>query len=204
MRAFSRTSAMSSSRIRPATGRSLRRARVPGPGPPQLAGSVRPRLFRPFPWSRPRVVMRVTDCVSGRTHAARRSPTPRCPGHRRRRAHRRRLLLGANASGEPPGATAAGPSSPELSETSRLPDRRSLVVGDRAYAMSTADGALPGGGVAHPRRDGRGVDPADQARRRCLAPPGRPVAGRPRRGARPPAPPPAGATPARPTSRWAR
>ena len=36
--------------------------------------------------------------------------------------------------------------SPELSETSRLADRRSLVVGDRAYAMSTADSLYPAAG----------------------------------------------------------
>ena len=53
---------------------------------------------------------------------------------------------GADASGEAPGASAASPSTPELSETSRLPDRRSLVVGDRAYAMSTADGLYPAAG----------------------------------------------------------
>ena len=55
-------------------------------------------------------------------------------------------LPGTDASGEPPGAAAAGPSTPELSETSRLADRRSLVVGDRAYAMSTADGLYPAAG----------------------------------------------------------
>jgi hypothetical protein len=53
-------------------------------------------------------------------------------------------------------AAAAGPagslqaetlaSSPELTETSRLADRRSLVVGDRAYAMSTADTLYPAAG----------------------------------------------------------
>jgi hypothetical protein len=37
-------------------------------------------------------------------------------------------------------------SSPELTETSRLADRRSLVVGDRAYAMSTADTLYPAAG----------------------------------------------------------
>ncbi len=55
-------------------------------------------------------------------------------------------LSGPPASGEPPGAAAADPSTPELSEISRLPDRRSLVVGDRAYAMSTADGLYPAAG----------------------------------------------------------
>ena len=33
-----------------------------------------------------------------------------------------------------------------LTETSRLADRRSLVVGDRAYAMSTADTLYPAAG----------------------------------------------------------
>ena len=36
--------------------------------------------------------------------------------------------------------------SPELSETTRLADRRSLVVGDRAYSMSTADSLYPAAG----------------------------------------------------------
>jgi hypothetical protein len=43
--------------------------------------------------------------------------------------------------GGPPGA-----SSPELTETTRLADRRSVVVGDRAYAMSTADSLYPAAG----------------------------------------------------------
>src|SRR5687768_10802032 len=34
----------------------------------------------------------------------------------------------------------------ELTETARLADRRSLVVGDRAYAMSTADSLYPAAG----------------------------------------------------------
>ncbi|MGH8968671.1 MAG: glycogen debranching protein [Actinomycetes bacterium] len=37
-------------------------------------------------------------------------------------------------------------SSPELTESSRLADRRSLVVGDRAYAMGTADSLYPAAG----------------------------------------------------------
>jgi hypothetical protein len=54
-----------------------------------------------------------------------------------------------------PGSTQAGearvgsellPVSPELEETSRLADRRSLVVGDRAYSMSTADSLFPAAG----------------------------------------------------------
>ena len=52
-----------------------------------------------------------------------------------------------NAAGAPSAATSTAlPRSPELSETSRLSDRRSLVVGDRAYAMSTADTLYPGAG----------------------------------------------------------
>ena len=55
-------------------------------------------------------------------------------------------LPGQLAAGEPPGGSATSTSSPELSETSRLADRRSLVVGDRAYSMSTADGLYPAAG----------------------------------------------------------
>lgn len=36
--------------------------------------------------------------------------------------------------------------SPELTETTRLADRRSVVIGDRAYAMSTADSLYPAAG----------------------------------------------------------
>jgi hypothetical protein len=36
--------------------------------------------------------------------------------------------------------------SPELTETTRLPDRRSLVVGDRFWQMGTADGQYPASG----------------------------------------------------------
>ena len=36
--------------------------------------------------------------------------------------------------------------SPELSETSRLNDRRTLVTGDRAWALGTADGRYPAAG----------------------------------------------------------
>nr|MBA2769982.1 glycogen debranching protein [Sporichthyaceae bacterium] len=55
--------------------------------------------------------------------------------------------IGAPASGRS-GASLAAPlaTSPELTETSRLADRRSLVVGDRAYAMSTADTLYPAAG----------------------------------------------------------
>ena len=36
--------------------------------------------------------------------------------------------------------------SPELSETTRLPDRRTVVTGDRAWALGTADGYYPAAG----------------------------------------------------------
>ncbi|WP_432479728.1 glycogen debranching protein [Nocardioides sp. GXQ0305] len=60
--------------------------------------------------------------------------------------------LGVQASGSPSGPSAppepstTGARSPELSETTRLADRRSLVTGDRAYAMGTADGLYPAAG----------------------------------------------------------
>jgi hypothetical protein len=56
------------------------------------------------------------------------------------------LLPGAGATGSPGDAPGALARSPELSETSRLEDRRSLVVGDRAYSMSTADTLYPAAG----------------------------------------------------------
>lgn len=60
-------------------------------------------------------------------------------------------LTAAGQPGDPSAALAGDPSaalatSPELSETSRLADRRSLVVGDRAYSMSTADSLYPAAG----------------------------------------------------------
>ncbi|HEU5157708.1 MAG TPA: hypothetical protein VFU43_12000 [Streptosporangiaceae bacterium] len=51
--------------------------------------------------------------------------------------------LPGQAAGSP---RAAGPSGPELTETTRLPDRRSVVIGDRFYSMSTADGLYPAAG----------------------------------------------------------
>ena len=52
-----------------------------------------------------------------------------------------------------PAQAAAGPvvdpslaRSPELSETSRLSDRRFVVTGDRAWALGTADGRYPAAG----------------------------------------------------------
>ena len=51
---------------------------------------------------------------------------------------------GPAAAGRTRATTAT--TSPELSETSRLADRRSLVTGDRAYALSTADTLYPAAG----------------------------------------------------------
>ena len=55
-------------------------------------------------------------------------------------------LPGGNAAGEPPAPPGALATTQELTETTRLADRRSLVVGDRAYAMSTADTLYPAAG----------------------------------------------------------
>ena len=60
---------------------------------------------------------------------------------------------GAPGRAEPRAALA---STPELSETTRLQDRRSLVVGDRAYALGTADGLYPAAGF-HTRGEMGGV-----------------------------------------------
>ncbi|MFD0856250.1 hypothetical protein ACFQ07_28685, partial [Actinomadura adrarensis] len=46
----------------------------------------------------------------------------------------------------PASAGAASSASTELSTTSRLADRRSVVLGDRFYAMSTSDGLYPASG----------------------------------------------------------
>ena len=54
--------------------------------------------------------------------------------------------LGVSATGEPTAPDGALATTPELSETTRLADRRSLVVGDRAYSMSTADSLFPAAG----------------------------------------------------------
>src|SRR5882757_3768662 len=40
----------------------------------------------------------------------------------------------------------AASQSPELSETTRLADRRAVVIGDRFYSVSTADGLYPAAG----------------------------------------------------------
>jgi len=49
-----------------------------------------------------------------------------------------------------PAAAVVGPDglprSPELTETSRLPDRRAVAIGDRAYSTSTEDGLYPAAG----------------------------------------------------------
>jgi hypothetical protein len=60
-------------------------------------------------------------------------------------------ILAGTASataGSPPPTTTAGPTAQpsELSETTRLADRRSLVVGDRAYAMGDETGLYPAAG----------------------------------------------------------
>ena len=59
-------------------------------------------------------------------------------------------VVATAADGDAPAASVAAAglasSSAELTETTRLPDRRSLVVGDRAYAMSTADSLYPAAG----------------------------------------------------------
>src|SRR3954447_15197763 len=51
-------------------------------------------------------------------------------------------------AGPAPGAAPAGalPRSPELSVASRLPDRRSLFVGDRFWGMGAQDGSYPATG----------------------------------------------------------
>ena len=102
--------------------------------------------------------------------------------------------VGAAAGESATAVTAAGinaaPGS-ELTETTRLADRRSLVVGDRAYAMSTADSLYPapaGTSAARwagsgPRRSssstasGSGSPTSGSATRTAAAPPGRPPAG---------------------------
>ncbi|HET7532337.1 MAG TPA: glycogen debranching protein [Nocardioidaceae bacterium] len=56
------------------------------------------------------------------------------------------VLPGVSAVGAPGDSPGDFARSPELSETSRLDDRRSLVVGDRAYSMSTADSLYPAAG----------------------------------------------------------
>ena len=55
-------------------------------------------------------------------------------------------LLASRATGSPPRPAAVASSTPELSETTRLPERRSLVVGDRWYEMGTEDGKYPATG----------------------------------------------------------
>ena len=60
----------------------------------------------------------------------------------------------------PLGATAGdlhrSPRAPELSEATRLADRRAVVIGDRLYATSTADGLYPAMGF-HTRREMGGI-----------------------------------------------
>ncbi len=54
----------------------------------------------------------------------------------------------ATAAHSPPltAGTAPRPGTPELSETARLAERRSLVVGERMYQMGTEDGLYPAAG----------------------------------------------------------
>ena len=53
--------------------------------------------------------------------------------------------------------------SPELSETTRLADRRTVVTGDRAWALGTADGYYPAAGFHTRGRDGRVLAAQSQA-----------------------------------------
>ena len=55
------------------------------------------------------------------------------------------LTAGAGAVHAVPGR-AAPPKPGELTETTRLPDRRSVVIGDRFYSVSTEDGLYPAAG----------------------------------------------------------
>jgi hypothetical protein len=57
------------------------------------------------------------------------------------------VLLAGAAHAAPARARTAGPSRPaELSTTTRLPDRRAVVIGDRFYSVSTEDGLYPATG----------------------------------------------------------
>jgi hypothetical protein len=70
--------------------------------------------------------------------------------------------LTGGAAGADPAATAEGalrdvlPRSPELSETTRLRDRRAVVVGERLYSTWTEDGLYPAAGF-HTRGEMGGV-----------------------------------------------
>ncbi|GAA1550853.1 glycogen debranching protein [Kribbella lupini] len=93
-----------------------------------------------------------------------RPTTSQPPGRRRTRTAGAGLIAAAllvsvatQASGAPPTASGAdrsstassaarGAGATELSETTRLSDRRSLVVGDRAYAMGDENGLYPATG----------------------------------------------------------
>src|SRR3569833_655769 len=56
------------------------------------------------------------------------------------------LTAGAGAVHAVPGRAADPPRSGELTEKTRLPDRRSVVIGDRFYSVSTEDGLYPAAG----------------------------------------------------------
>ena len=107
------------------------------------------------------------------------APPARPPGSRRPRRRGggagRRLAAGRACRRRPPPPRRPPPTpvvdgslarSPELSETSRLEERRALVTGDRAWAMGTADGRYPAAGF-HTRGEMGGVLAAEpQAPRR--------------------------------------
>jgi hypothetical protein len=56
------------------------------------------------------------------------------------------LTTGAVAVQSAPGLAAGPPKSPELTVKNRLPDRRSVVIGDRFYQVSSEDGLYPAAG----------------------------------------------------------
>jgi hypothetical protein len=56
------------------------------------------------------------------------------------------LTAGAGAVHAVPGRAADPPKPGELTERTRLPDRRSVVIGDRFYSVSTEDGLYPAAG----------------------------------------------------------
>ncbi|MDN3355254.1 hypothetical protein [Actinomadura sp. DC4] len=56
------------------------------------------------------------------------------------------LIAGSGTVHAVPGRAAAPPRPGELTEKTRLPDRRSVVIGDRFYSVSTEDGLYPAAG----------------------------------------------------------
>ena len=65
------------------------------------------------------------------------------------------LLSGASGAGAKPAAPddpeSSALRSPELSTSTRLAERRSLVVGDRFFEMGAENGSYPGDRLPHPR-----------------------------------------------------